>query len=121
MDIVPNYSLDTYYYSEHNLNCQGLPCTREAPNQASRQSLLTSLHTYVLLQAVKPDAVLHSNQALCNLRLGNWDDVIDSCDKAIKLDSCSIKAYFLKGQALIELGKFDPGVICLKTGDFSRM
>ncbi|XP_064382317.1 E3 ubiquitin-protein ligase CHIP-like [Halichondria panicea] len=74
-----------------------------------------ALEIYTENVAVKPDAVLHSNQALCNLRLGNWDDVIDSCDKAIKLDSCSIKAYFLKGQALIELGKFDPGVICLKT------
>ena len=88
------------------------PCTREVPNQAS------CYHAYFLLQAVKPDAVLHSNEALCNLKLGNWDDVIDGCDKAIKLDSCSIKAYFLKGRALIELGKFDPGMVCLKTGDF---
>lgn len=59
---------------------------------------------------------LHTNKALCNLKLGNWSQVVKNCDEAIRLNPSTIKAYFLKGCALTELGNFDPAIVCLKTG-----
>ena len=67
-------------------------------------------------QAVTPESVLYSNQGLCFLKLGNWNAVVESCDQAIRLDPAAVKAHFLKGRALTELRKFDPAIVCLKTG-----
>ena len=59
---------------------------------------------------------LYTNRALCYLKLGNWNQVIEDCQKAAQLDPSVIKAHFFKGQALIELGKYDGAIVSLKNG-----
>ena len=59
---------------------------------------------------------LYTNRALCCLKLENWSQVVQDCEKAVQLDPSSIKAHFYKGQALIELGKYDGAIVSLKKG-----
>lgn len=40
-----------------------------------------------------------------NLKLERWDDVIQNCDSALKLEEKSLKAYLRRAQALIKLGR----------------
>ena len=59
---------------------------------------------------------LYTNRALCCLKLGNWSQVVEDCEKAAQLDPSIIKAHFYKGQALIELGRYDGAIVSLKKG-----
>ena len=43
---------------------------------------------------------------------------MEDCQQALKLDSSLVKGHFLMGQALIELGKIEDALVCLKTGMF---
>lgn len=64
------------------------------------------------------DATLYSNRALCHLKLGQWREAIEDCQYAIQIDSSLVKGHFFMGQALVEIGKFDDALICLKTGQW---
>ncbi|KAK9473673.1 uncharacterized protein V1510DRAFT_413569 [Dipodascopsis tothii] len=46
-----------------------------------------------------------TNRALCRLRLGQHEQVLSDCDKAIELSAESMKAHYYKSQALLELGR----------------
>ena len=59
---------------------------------------------------------LYTNRALCCLKLENWSQVVQDCEKAVQLDPSIIKAHFYKGQALVELGKYDGAIMSLKKG-----
>lgn len=48
---------------------------------------------------------LHLNRALCKLKLGNYDDALWDCDRALELDATSSKALFRRASAFI--GKCD--------------
>ena len=41
---------------------------------------------------------------------------MQDCEKAVQLDPSVIKAHFYKGQALVELGKYDGAIVSLKKG-----
>ena len=59
---------------------------------------------------------LYTNRALCCLKLENWSQVVQDCEKAVQLDPSIVKAHFYKGQALVELGKYDGAIMSLKKG-----
>lgn len=61
------------------------------------------------------DATLHTNRAVCYLKLGQWQEAIGDCQQAIQIDSSLVKGHFFMGQALVELKKFDDALVCLKT------
>lgn len=72
---------------------------------------------YFFPQKVTPSVpTLYTNCALCNLKLGRWTQVIEDCQKVEQLDSSVIKSHFFKGQALVELGKYDEAIVNLKKG-----
>lgn len=75
-------------------------------------------YAYVFFpQKVTPSIpTLYTNCALCNLKLGRWTQVIEDCQKVEQLDSSVIKSHFFKGQALVELGKYDEAIVNLKKG-----
>ena len=60
--------------------------------------------------------MLYTNRALCNLKLGKWTTVVEDCQKVEELDPSVVKSHFFKGQALVELGKFDSAILSLKRG-----
>lgn len=45
------------------------------------------------------DAVLHTNRALCHLRLGQYTDAVADCNAALQLDSTNVKALYRLGLA----------------------
>lgn len=49
----------------------------------------------------------HLNMALCHLKLNDTLEAIKACNKALKLDPHSEKAYFRRGQAYIGCNEFD--------------
>ena len=73
-----------------------------------------AVSVYSQAAAISAVPVLHTNMALCNLKLGNWSQVVRDCDEAIRLNSSTIKAHFLKGCALTEMENFDQAIVCLK-------
>lgn len=48
-------------------------------------------------------AILLTNRALCHQRLGNWEMCKDDCDLALNHDAESVKAWFRRAQAHLEL------------------
>ena len=75
------------------------------------------MYVYVWLQKTAPTKpTLYTNRALCYLKLGNWNQVVEDCQKAAQLDPSVLKAHFFKGQALVELGKYDGAIVSLKKG-----
>lgn len=81
---------------------------------------------YVVYSLYKPQkvtptvAALYTNCALCNLKLGKWNQVIEDCQKAAELDPSIVKSHFFKGQALVELGNYNEAIASLKKGICSR-
>ena len=47
------------------------------------------------------------NQAQCGLAQAEWAPAAAACTRALALDAASMKAYFRRGKALVELGEFD--------------
>ena len=76
---------------------------------------IVNLLTY---QAEKPSApTLYTNRALCCMKMGMWTQVVEDCQKAVQLQSSTIKAHFLMGKALVELQKYDDALASLHTGE----
>ena len=48
--------------------------------------------------------------------MGEMEKVITDCDTAIRKESRAVKAYYLKGQALLELNNVRPSVAMLEEG-----
>nr|CAG4637231.1 EOG090X0AJZ [Ceriodaphnia reticulata]SVE73101.1 EOG090X0AJZ [Ceriodaphnia reticulata] len=44
----------------------------------------------------------YTNRALCSLKLGRWDGVVQDCKSALELDNTWVKGHFFLGQALME-------------------
>ncbi len=59
---------------------------------------------------------MYTNRALCYLKLGQFSEAIEDCQQALLVDPGLVKGNFFMGQALVELGKFDDALVCLKTG-----
>ena len=47
------------------------------------------------------------NQAQCALAQSEWAPAAAACTRALALDAASMKAYFRRGKARVELGEFD--------------
>ena len=47
------------------------------------------------------------NQAQCALAQSEWAPAAAACTRALALDGASMKAYFRRGKARVELGEFD--------------
>jgi len=48
---------------------------------------------------------LLTNRALCNQKLGRWIEVEEDARQALRCNSSSVKAYYLLGKALLEMGR----------------
>lgn len=48
---------------------------------------------------------IYFNLALCNKRLGNWPNVEEFSNEAIRIDDSYVKSYKLRGEARVELSK----------------
>jgi len=51
-----------------------------------------------------------TNRALCYLKLGRWNLVIQDCRTALELDGSWVKGHFFLGQALMETDCFDEAI-----------
>ncbi|KAF7456209.1 TPR repeat-containing protein [Cryptosporidium felis] len=47
------------------------------------------------------------NQALLALKLGKYNDSIQSCNKVLKIDDCDEKSIFRRGECFLMLGRFE--------------
>jgi len=54
--------------------------------------------------------VLLNNSAHCHLKMNKFEEALKSCDEALKVDPKSFKAYFRRGQAQAELGRYGEAV-----------
>ncbi|ESO10562.1 hypothetical protein HELRODRAFT_108992 [Helobdella robusta] len=62
----------------------------------------------------KPDlATLYTNRAICYIRLKQWDQACQDCEKSAEMNPSHFKAYYLKGQALLELNFIDEAIASL--------
>lgn len=52
----------------------------------------------------------YTNRALCNLKLGRWDSVIQDCRIALEHDNSWVKAHFFLGQALMETNNYEEAI-----------
>ncbi len=59
---------------------------------------------------------LYTNRALCQLKLGKYQEALEDSQKALAIDPALVKGHFFRGQALIELGKLDDAIVSLKKG-----
>lgn len=57
--------------------------------------------------AVAPSATLLLNRAAAFTQLGRWEEVLDDCAEARKLDPSSAKAYARGAGAALKLGRLD--------------
>lgn len=71
----------------------------------------------VLLQ-VKNSSVpqYFTNRALCYLKLGRWNLVIQDCRTALELDSTWVKGHFFLGVALLETECYEEAIKHLQRG-----
>nr|SVE74806.1 EOG090X0AJZ [Daphnia carinata] len=56
----------------------------------------------------------YTNRALCSLKLGRWDGVVQDCKTALELDSTWVKGHFFLGQALMEKECYEEAIKHLK-------
>eukprot|EP00794_Sanderia_malayensis_P009028 gene9028-9995_t len=59
-------------------------------------------------------ATFYTNRALCYMKLQSWQKVITDCQKALELDSKSVKGYFFLGQAYLEQSNYDDAITSFK-------
>ena len=62
----------------------------------------------------------YRNRALCQVKRQQWPSVVADCEKAMKLDERSIKAYYFSGMAMSELDPLSMGVERLHKGGCSH-
>ncbi|EPT27725.1 tetratricopeptide repeat (TPR)-/ U-box domain-containing protein [Toxoplasma gondii TgCatPRC2] len=55
-------------------------------------------------------AVYFTNRALCYKKMGKWTLVLNDSREAMQLQKDNVKAYFLMGEALLNLGSLDEGL-----------
>lgn len=53
----------------------------------------------------KDSCVLYTNRALAKINLGLMDEVVDDCDRALRLNERSLNAVLYKAEALNGLGE----------------
>jgi len=58
----------------------------------------------------------YTNRALCYLKLGRWDSVIQDCRMALEYDNSWVKAHFFLGQALMETNNYEEAIKHLQRG-----
>lgn len=51
-------------------------------------------------------SIFYSNRAFCNLKIENFTNSLEDCDKAVQLDNNNIKAYYRKGLSFIGLMQY---------------
>lgn len=56
-------------------------------------------------------AVFYQNRAACNFELGDFDKVVEDCNKAIELKENYVKAYVKRAKAYEKLNKFDKAMV----------
>eukprot|EP01001_Neometanema_parovale_P006265 NODE_2639_length_1373_cov_108.732000_g2507_i0.p1 GENE.NODE_2639_length_1373_cov_108.732000_g2507_i0~~NODE_2639_length_1373_cov_108.732000_g2507_i0.p1 ORF type:complete len:384 (+),score=81.31 NODE_2639_length_1373_cov_108.732000_g2507_i0:58-1152(+) len=69
------------------------------------------------------------NRAQCRLKSSRWKDVIEDCDKVLKLDPESTKAMYRRATAANQLGEFSLAMadarkgkeLCPENGDFDKL
>ena len=57
-----------------------------------------------------------TNRALCLLKLGRWESVVQDCRSALDLDSTWVKGHFFLGQALMEMECYEEAIKHLQRG-----
>lgn len=69
-------------------------------------------------QAIKmhPDATFYSNRAACFAALKKYNEVIEDCEEALKLDNKFVKVYLRAGTACIKLGRLNEAQKYLSDG-----
>ena len=76
-----------------------------------------AVKTFVFLQNKNPSCPLYyTNRALCNLKLGNWNEVTEDSKKALDIENNLVKGHFFLGVAMYELGSFEEAIIHLQKG-----
>lgn len=76
-------------------------CARE-----KKGMLQSALEMYT--QAINIDSscpVYFTNRALCYKKLGKWEQALEDSKQALKLEKDNVKAHFLVGEALLQLGR----------------
>eukprot|EP00919_Chromeraceae_sp_WS-2016_P016122 GHVR01038531.1.p1 GENE.GHVR01038531.1~~GHVR01038531.1.p1 ORF type:complete len:169 (-),score=40.10 GHVR01038531.1:99-554(-) len=61
------------------------------------------------IMANNSNHIYYTNRALCNLKLRNYDAVVEDARRALNLEKDSLKANYLLGKSLVELGEVDDG------------
>nr|SVE70588.1 EOG090X0AJZ [Daphnia similis]SVE71214.1 EOG090X0AJZ [Daphnia similis]SVE71846.1 EOG090X0AJZ [Daphnia similis]SVE72472.1 EOG090X0AJZ [Daphnia similis] len=56
----------------------------------------------------------YTNRALCSIKLGRWDSVVQDCKTALELDSTWVKGHFFLGQALMEKECYEEAIKYLR-------
>ncbi|CAG9795314.1 unnamed protein product [Diatraea saccharalis] len=69
------------------------------------------------IEQVKDNPMLYCDRSLTNIKLGNYDKVINDCDLAIRLNENSFKARLYKTKAYKELEETDKYTECRKELD----
>lgn len=54
---------------------------------------------------------------MCNLKLGNWNEVTEDSKKALDIDNNLVKGHFFLGVAMYESGSFEEAIIHLQKGE----
>lgn len=68
-------------------------------------------------QTLNPDnAIYYTNRALCWLKNGEWDKVIEDCERSVARDPRHVKAHYLMGQALLEKDELKRAIDALDQG-----
>lgn len=80
---------------------------KERGNVCFKKGMLQSaLEMYT--QAIGIDSscpVYYTNRALCYKKLGKWEQALEDSKQALKLEKDNVKAHFLVGEALLQLGR----------------
>ena len=64
-------------------------------------------------------ATYYTNRALCYIKLRQWAQTVEDCQRAIQIEPTLVKAHFFMGQALTELESYDDAIAALKTGEYA--
>lgn len=73
-----------------------------------------AIESYTKAIVRNPDiATYYTNRALCYLRLKQWEQAHDDCNRSLEIMACSFKAFYFKGKALFELSSLLEAQSCL--------
>jgi tetratricopeptide (TPR) repeat protein len=75
-----------------------------------------ALKKYTEAVLVSPSAALHTNRAICYIKLERFRDAIHDCDKALECDKLWARAYIRKAETQLRLDEPQSAVITLKQG-----